>query len=114
MTQEHERDPRQQHAERPVLSAEACGASPAAQAWQPLIEPGMYVLGENGDIIGQVKEVRAADFLIDRSGGLGLASDTPIYLPFERVHAMAGDRITLDISSSQVDEEGTVPASIDF
>lgn len=107
-----ELDPRAVNAERPVLRAEDCGASPAAMTWQPLVRPGMYVLGMAGDEIGQVKEVRAGDFLVDRSGSLGMASDTPIYLPFERIHAIMADRITLDIASSAVDEHGTVPAQI--
>jgi hypothetical protein len=74
----------------------------------------MYVRGVAGDEIGQVKEVRAGDFLVDRSGSLGMASDAPIYLPFERIHAMMGDRITLDIPSSEVDQHGTVPTQIEL
>jgi hypothetical protein len=105
-------DPRVHHAERPVLTAEDCGGSPAARTWRPLVQPGMYVRGVAGDEIGQVKEVRAGDFLVDRSGSLGLASDTPVYLPFERIHAIMADRITLDLPSSQVDEHGTAPAPV--
>ena len=64
------------------------------------------------DGLKNIEEVRAGDFLVDRSGALGLASDAPVYLPFERVHAMMGDRITLDIPSSQIDQQGTVPSEL--
>jgi len=86
--------------------------SPSTVTWRPLVQPGMYVLGVAGEEIGQVKEVRPADFLIDRSGSLGMASDTPICLSYERIHAMMGDRITLDVTGSQIDEHATVPGPI--
>jgi len=105
-------DPRVQNAERPVLTAADCGASPAADTWRPLVQPGMYVVGVAGDEIGQVKEVRAGDFLIDRASALGLGPDVPIYLPFERINAMMGDRITLDVPSSKIDDLGSVPAPL--
>jgi hypothetical protein len=73
----------------------------------------MYVAGVAGDEVGQVKEVRAGDFLVDRSGSLGMAPSSLIYLPFERIHAMMGDRITLDIPSSQIDEHGHVPLPVE-
>ena len=107
-------DPRAANAERPVLRTEDCGGSPGAMTWRPLVQPGMYVRGVAGDEIGQVKEVRECDFLMDRSGSLGLTSDTPIYLSFDRIHAMMGDRITLDIPSSQVDDYATVPAPLNL
>ena len=114
MDDERDLDPRAVNAERPVLKAEDCGASPAALTWRPLVHPGMYVRGVAGDDIGQVKEVRAGDFLVDRSGALGLALDTPIYLPFERIHAMMADRITLDIPSGEIDEHASVPTPLDL
>jgi hypothetical protein len=100
-------------ADLPTRSAAECGFSESALTWRPLVQPGMYVVGVAGDEIGQVKEVRSADFLIDRSGSLGLASESLIYLPFERIHAMLSDRITLDIPGTQVDELGHVPLPIE-
>jgi hypothetical protein len=114
MADERQLDPRAQRAERPTLSAEECGASTAARTWRQLVEPGMYVVGVTGDAIGQVKGVRAGDFLVDRSGSLGMAADAPIFLPFERIHAMLSDRITLDIPSSEVDEYGSVPSALNL
>ena len=104
-------DPR---TEGSVLKAEDCGGSPGAMTWRPLVQPGMYVRGVAGDEIGQVKEVRECDFLVDRSGSLGMASDGPIYLSFDRIHAMMGDRITLDVPGNQVDDYATVPAPLNL
>ena len=120
MPDDRKQDPRVHHAERPILTAEDVGDSPAARTWRPLVQPGMYVRGMAGDEpgrvdqLGQVKEVRAGDFLVDRSGAPGLTSDTPIYLPFERIHAIMGDQITLDLTISQVDEQGSVPSPLNL
>src|SRR4051812_45623361 len=112
MADERTRDPRSSLREQATRPAAECGFSSAAQTWRPLVQPGMYVVGVAGDEIGQVKEVRAADFLIDRASALGLEPDIPIYLPFERIHATMGDRITLDVPSSQVDELGSAPGPL--
>ena len=114
MDQDRHPDPRVADAERPVLRAEDCGASEAAQTWRPLVRPGMYVRDVDGGEIGQVKEVRAGDFLVDRSGSLGIASDVPVYLPFERIQAMMADRITLDVAGSEVEDHATVPSELDM
>ena len=94
-----------------VTSAEDAGFSKAARTWAPLVEPGMYVVGVAGDEIGQVKAVRAGDFLIDRSGSLGFGPHGAVHLPFERIHVMRGDRITLDIPSSQVEYYASEPSA---
>ena len=112
MSSDRATDPRVTATERPHVTADDCGHSAAARTWRPLVEPGMYVAGVAGDLIGQVKEVRAGDFLVDRSGSLGLGRDTPLYLPFDRIHVMMGDRITLDVASSQVEEHGSVPGPL--
>jgi hypothetical protein len=114
MRDEQRRNVRARHAEGPVLPAEDVGASEAARTWRPLVQPGMYVLGTDGDALGQVKEVRAADFLLDRAGATGPASATPIYLPFERIDTIMADRITLDLPGSQLDERGTVPRPLNL
>jgi hypothetical protein len=66
------------------------------------------------DAIGQVKEVRAGDFLVDQSRTQEQPSGDPAYLPFERIHAMTGDRITLDIPASQVEEQASVPVPLNL
>jgi len=43
-----------------------------------------------------------------------MAADDPIYLPFERIDAMMGDRITLDVPGNQVDELASVPTPLDL
>jgi hypothetical protein len=107
MADDRKLDPRAPYADQPTRTAAESGYSDAAQTWRPLVQPGMYVAGVAGDEIGQVKEVRAADFLVDRSGLLGLGPTSLVYLPFERIHVMLSDRITLDIPSSQVDEHAS-------
>jgi len=94
----------------PTLPAEEVGYSAAARTWRPLVEPGMEVAGVAGDIIGQVKEVRASDFLVDRSSSLGLSPDGLLYLPYELIHVMLADKIRLDVPSSEL-EQFTSPAS---
>jgi hypothetical protein len=106
-------DPRALHADRPVATARDHD-SPVGRTWRPLVEPGMYVAGVAGDIFGQVKEVREGDFLVDRSGALGLDRVSPLYLPYERIHAMLADKIMLDVPSSQVEEHASVPAPLDL
>ena len=113
MAEDRESHPGKLGADQATRGAAECGFSEAARTWRPLVEPGMYVVGVAGDEIGQVKEVRAGDFLIDRSGSLGLSPASLIYLPFERIHVMMGDRITLDIPSSQIDDHGTVPLPVE-
>jgi hypothetical protein len=95
----------------PILHAEQDGYSAAARTWRPLVEPGMDVAGVAGDIIGQVKETRASDFLVDRSGSLGLAPDTLLYVPYERIHVMLADKMTLDVPSSDMDEFASPPST---
>lgn len=97
--------------QHPILDAEQDGYSAAARTWRPLVEPGMEVAGVAGDIVGQVKEVRASDFLVDRSGALGLAPDTLLYVPYERIHVMLSDKMTLDVPSSELDEFASPPAT---
>ena len=95
----------------PILDAEQDGYSAAARTWRPLVEPGMDVAGVAGDIVGQVKETRASDFLVDRSGSLGLASDTLLYVPYERIHVMLADKMTLDVPSSELDKFASPPTT---
>ena len=83
---------------RPVMTDEECGASEAAETWRPRLDIGMYVLGSAGEEVGQVKEIRSGSFLVDRFDG------GPVDLPYERIHAIIGDRIRLDVSAAELDE----------
>lgn len=89
---------------RRTVDTEAERDSAAARTWRPLVQPGMHVAGIAGDIIGSVREVGAAAFLVDRSGSLGMAPQTPVSLPYDRIHVMLSDKMTLDVPSSQVDD----------
>ena len=85
--------------------------SAAARTWIPLIEPGMLVAGVAGDVVGEVTEIRESDFLVDRSGSLGLAPDGHLSVPYERIHVMLADKMTLDLPSSQLDQYAVPPST---
>lgn len=63
------------------------------------IREGMEVIGRDGDRIGQVKEVRANDFLVDRP----LARD--VYIPISACRSTNG-RIRLNVRADEVDNQG--------
>lgn len=65
---------------------------------QGQVRPGMEVIGREGDPVGEVKEVRANDFLVDRS----LARD--VYIPFSACR-MTDGQIQLSIRAGEVDEQ---------
>ena len=80
---------------------EPAGITPGerAPAWtegQRIIE-GMEVVDSNGEHIGQVKEIREKDFLIDRT----MRRD--IYVPFS-VIATSGRRVVLRIDSAKIND----------
>lgn len=64
------------------------------------IRPGMEVIGKDGEQVGEVKEVRSNDFLVDRS----LARD--VYVPFNACQkADADGRIRLNVRADEVDAQ---------
>jgi hypothetical protein len=62
------------------------------------VRKGMEVIGRDGENIGEVKEVRSNDFLVDRP----MARD--VYVPFSSANTSEG-RIRLHISASDVDNQ---------
>jgi hypothetical protein len=79
-------------------------SSPGAQQ----IEVGMDVIGVDGEAVGQVKEVRAGDFLLDRP----MAHD--LYVPYKFVLSVPGrgekpvrpTQVLLTVSAAHLDEQG--------
>ena len=65
-----------------------------------LIRSGMNVVGTDGERIGQVKEVRGSDFLIDRP----MARD--VYVPFSACRTVSSNRVVLTIRADEVDNMG--------
>ena len=63
------------------------------------IRVGMEVIGRNGENVGEVKEIRSSDFLVDRA----LARD--IYIPFTACQTTDG-QIRLNIRADEVDNQG--------
>jgi osmotically-inducible protein OsmY len=59
----------------------------------------MKVVGQDGEEVGEVKEIRSNDFLVDRT----MARD--VYIPFQAAHVM-DDRIRLNVRAGEVDDQG--------
>jgi hypothetical protein len=57
---------------------------------------GMDVIGPAGEVIGAVKEVRARDFLLDRS----LRRD--LYVPFSAIREIGGRSVVLAVAAADV------------
>ncbi len=62
------------------------------------IRQGMEVIGRDGETVGEVKEVRSNDFLVDRS----MARD--VYIPFSACQ-MTGGQIRLNVRADEVDNQ---------
>ncbi len=65
--------------------------------WRPQVRGGMSVMGADGDHIGEVKDLRADDFLVNRPR----ARD--VYVPFKFVDNVVGEQILLRIPADVVD-----------
>ena len=61
------------------------------------VSAGMDVLGAEKERVGQVKEVRASDFLVERS----LQRD--VYVPFAAIREVTGNQVVLTVTSDHVD-----------
>ena len=61
------------------------------------VSVGMEVLGAEKERVGQVKEVRAADFLVERP----LQRD--VYVPFAAIRDVTGNQVVLTVTSDRVD-----------
>ncbi len=64
------------------------------------LRPGMEVLAADGDELGWVKDVRSADFLLERS------MQRDVYVPFDAIRDISSDRIVLNVASDQIDNMG--------
>jgi len=80
-------------------TAAAATTTPAALQ-KDQIRPGLDVIGSDKAIIGQVKEVRANDFLVDRS----MRRD--VYVPFSAVQDVNQTGINLTVASHEIDDQG--------
>lgn len=62
------------------------------------LRKGMEVIGKNGKIIGYVKEIRAADFLVDRE----MARD--VFVPFDALTNVS-ERAEISVSTDEIDNQ---------
>lgn len=74
----------------------AYGVDGAPEA--PSVSTGMEVVTLDEELLGQVKEQRPTDFLLDRS------MKRDLYVPLGSVEAVEGERVRLGVTSAQVDE----------
>lgn len=76
--------------------------SPAqpAERWESRIRQGMTVVGSDHQTIGEVKEVRSSDFLVNRT----LARD--VYAPYEAVRSVSGDQVVINVPAGEVNHQG--------
>jgi osmotically-inducible protein OsmY len=79
------------------------GSSPVQRAQ---IRQGMDVVGSDASRIGQVKEVREQDFLVDRAG------QRDLYVPFHAVHDVMGNQLILTVPAGQVEQQGWASPSM--
>jgi hypothetical protein len=63
------------------------------------IREAMDVVGSDGVIVGQVKETRGTDFLVDRS------MQRDVYVPFSAVQTVDNDRVMLNVPARDVDNQ---------
>ena len=61
------------------------------------VSVGMDVLGAEKERVGQVKEVRTSDFLVERP----LQRD--VYVPFAAIREVTGNQVVLTVTSDHVD-----------
>jgi hypothetical protein len=61
------------------------------------IRTGMRVVGDDGQQVGQVRDVHDFDFIMTRSG------KPPLYVPFEAVEQVSDDLVVLNIPAKRVD-----------
>jgi uncharacterized protein (TIGR02271 family) len=78
----------------------AAGAVGGGGAGRRDVAVGAEVLGADGAPVGRVKEVRPADFLVDRRG------QRDVYVPFAAVAEAAANRLRLTVPADAVDDQG--------
>jgi sporulation protein YlmC with PRC-barrel domain len=66
--------------------------------WQVQVDA--YVVGSDGEAVGQVKEVGQDNFLVNRS------MDRDVYVPFGAIQAITDYSIMLTIPAGRVDDIG--------
>jgi len=89
----------------PTQERMAAGGESSKRGFQPEVGPGdvqerMQVVGRDGDVIGEVREVAGSSFLVDRP----MHRDT--YIPFGAVSSVSGNRVTLRYQADDIDDQG--------
>jgi len=88
----------------PAASATASGVRDAATI-RTTLSIGMEVFGVDGERVGEIKEIRDADFLVDRP----MARD--VYVPFDAISAL-GTGVRLTVTANEVGDRGWPRSSL--
>jgi hypothetical protein len=64
------------------------------------VRASMHVQGADGVSVGQIKEVRQDDFLVDRR------MQRDIYIPLDAIQDVSGNQVLLNVTANQVDNMG--------
>ena len=74
--------------------------SSSGSEYRERVREGMEVVGNDGEGIGDVKEISNNSLLVDR------AMHRDVFVPFSAIQSMSGNRITLSLQADQVDDQG--------
>jgi hypothetical protein len=68
---------------------------------------GMQVVGDDGRVVGQVRDVHDFDFIMTRS------ERPPIYVPFMAVGKVSDNLVSLNIPADEVDTQDWAEAPVE-
>ncbi len=71
------------------------------------IRAGMRVVGDDGRVVGDVRDVHDFDFIMIRS------EQPPLYVPFKAVDDVSDDLVELNIPADEVDTQDWAEAPSD-
>jgi len=87
-------------AQQAASPAEGRFISSSGSEFRERIREHMDVVGSEGEAIGDVKEISNNSFLVDRP------MHRDVFVPFGAIRSMSGNRISLSIPASEVDDQG--------
>jgi len=80
----------------PQMASQPSSTQNQARANNSQIRPGMQVVGSDMESVGQVRDVRQNDFLID------IPMRRDVYAPLDAIQSMDGDKIVLNVPANNI------------
>jgi hypothetical protein len=74
--------------------------SSGGSEYRERVRENMEVVGSDGEAVGGVKEISNNSFLIDRP------MHRDLFVPFNAIRSMSGNRLTLSVQANEVDDQG--------